>query len=164
MRRSAPSSGRPRFMRTPAIPHMESALGCGSVPRGPLGQARNLKRRTGFASVASNGVDEDSSPLAVPPPLVSSRYRVLGRLLRLLRPHWQAVAASALLALVVSAAGGLIAWLVKPAMDDIFLRRDLLMLKLIPLALLGVYIIKGLASYGESYLSKSIGERVVTRV
>jgi hypothetical protein len=27
---------------------------------------------------------------------VSSRYRVLGRLLRSLRPHWQAVAASAL--------------------------------------------------------------------
>ena len=49
-------------------------------------------------------------------------------------------------------------------MDDIFLRRDLLMLKLIPLALLGVYLVKGLASYGESYLSKSIGERVVTRV
>jgi len=95
---------------------------------------------------------------------VSSRYRVLGRLLRSLKPHWQAVTASALLALVVSGAGGLIAWLVKPAMDDIFLRRDLLMLKLIPLALLGVYIVKGLASYGESYLSKSIGERVVTRV
>jgi ATP-binding cassette, subfamily B, bacterial MsbA len=95
---------------------------------------------------------------------VSPRYRVVGRLLRSLRPHWQAVTVSALLALVVSGAGGLIAWLVKPAMDDIFLRRDLLMLKLIPLALLGVYIVKGLASYGESYLSKSIGERVVTRV
>jgi ATP-binding cassette, subfamily B, bacterial MsbA len=95
---------------------------------------------------------------------VSSRYRVLGRLLRSLTPHWQAVTVSALLALVVSGAGGLIAWLVKPAMDDIFLRRDLLMLKLIPLALLGVYLVKGLASYGESYLSKSIGERVVTQV
>jgi subfamily B ATP-binding cassette protein MsbA len=95
---------------------------------------------------------------------VSPRYRVLARLLRSLKPYWQAVTVSALLALVVSGAGGLIAWLVKPAMDDIFLRRDLLMLKLIPLALLGVYIVKGLASYGESYLSKSIGERVVTRV
>ena len=95
---------------------------------------------------------------------MSPRYRVLARLLRSLKPYWQAVTVSALLALVVSGAGGLIAWLVKPAMDDIFLRRDLLMLKLIPLALLGVYIVKGLASYGESYLSKSIGERVVTRV
>src|SRR5439155_1503630 len=40
-----------------------------------------------------------------------------------------------LLALVVSAAEGSIAWLVKPAMDGIFVKRDLLMLKLIPLAI-----------------------------
>ncbi len=121
---------------------MESASDAAEYHGVAAAKERNLKSRTGFASVASNGVDEDSSPLAAPLPLVSSRYRVLGRLLRSLKPHWQAVTASALLALVVSGAGGLIAWLVKPAMDDIFLRRDLLMLKLIPLALLGVYIVR----------------------
>ena len=38
---------------------------------------------------------------------------------------------------------GAIAWLVKPAMDDIFIRRDVLMLKLIPLLLLGAYLAQG---------------------
>jgi ATP-binding cassette, subfamily B, bacterial MsbA len=69
-----------------------------------------------------------------------------------------------LLALVVSAAEGLVAWLVKPAMDDIFLKRDLLMLKLIPLALLGTYVAKGLGRFGQAYLMSSVGERVIARI
>jgi subfamily B ATP-binding cassette protein MsbA len=79
-------------------------------------------------------------------------------------PHWRALTAGALLALVVAGAGGLIAWLVKPAMDDIFLRRDLVMLTLIPLALLAIYVIKGAAHYGESYLSRAVSERVVAQL
>jgi subfamily B ATP-binding cassette protein MsbA len=63
--------------------------------------------------------------------------------------------------LVVAAMEGTIAWLVKPAMDEIFLKRDLLMLKLIPLALLGVYLIKGVCRYGQSYLMAAVGERVI---
>jgi subfamily B ATP-binding cassette protein MsbA len=95
---------------------------------------------------------------------VGARYRVLLRLLGYLKPHWMTVAAGALLACGVAAAGGLIAWLVKPVMDEIFLKRDLVMLKLVPFALLGAYVFKGLASYAESYLMASVGERVVARV
>jgi subfamily B ATP-binding cassette protein MsbA len=95
---------------------------------------------------------------------VGARYRVLLRLLGYLKPHWMTVAAGALLACGVAAAGGLIAWLVKPVMDEIFLKRDLLMLKLVPFAMLGAYVFKGLASYAESYLMASVGERVVARV
>jgi subfamily B ATP-binding cassette protein MsbA len=74
------------------------------------------------------------------------------------------VTAGALLACGVAGAGGLIAWLVKPVMDEIFLKRDLLMLKLVPLALLGAYVLKGLGSYGESYLMASVAVRVVARL
>jgi ATP-binding cassette, subfamily B, bacterial MsbA len=95
---------------------------------------------------------------------VSNRYRALWRLLAYLKPHWMTVAVAALLASGVAVAGGLIAWLVKPAMDDIFLKRDVHMLTLIPLALLGAYILKGLGTYGESYLMASVGERVIARL
>ncbi|MGH7308189.1 MAG: ABC transporter ATP-binding protein, partial [Candidatus Rokuibacteriota bacterium] len=43
----------------------------------------------------------------------------------------------------------------------IFIKRDLLMLKLIPLALVAVYIIKATARYLQAYLMASVGERVV---
>jgi len=69
-----------------------------------------------------------------------------------------------LLALVVSAAEGSIAWLVKPAMDGIFVKRDLLMLKLIPLAVLGAYLVKGAGRFGQSYLMAAVGERVIARI
>ncbi|MBI4561662.1 MAG: ABC transporter ATP-binding protein [Candidatus Rokubacteria bacterium] len=83
------------------------------------------------------------------------------RLFTYLRPHWGSLLLGGALALVVAAMEGTIAWLVKPAMDEIFLKRDLLMLKLIPLALLGVYLIKGVCRYGQSYLMAAVGERVI---
>ena len=62
---------------------------------------------------------------------------VFKRLLPYVRPYWSWLVAGGLLAIVVSGADGLIAWLVKPAMDEIFIRRDLTMLKLLPLLILG---------------------------
>jgi ATP-binding cassette, subfamily B, bacterial MsbA len=89
---------------------------------------------------------------------------LLWRLLRYLKPHRLSLAAGALCALVVAGAGGLIAWLVKPVMDDVFVKHDLLMLKLVPLALLGAYVLKGLGGYAGSYLMASVGERVIAEL
>jgi ATP-binding cassette, subfamily B, bacterial MsbA len=86
------------------------------------------------------------------------------RLLAYLRPHVPALIVGTVLAVVVAAMEGSIAWLVKPAMDDVFIRRDERMLKLIPLLFLAAYIAKGLARYGQSYLMASIGERVIARL
>jgi len=83
------------------------------------------------------------------------------RLLPYLRSHVPALVLGGLLALVVAAAEGAIAWLVKPAMDDIFIRRDVVMLRVIPLLLLGAYVGKGAARYGQSYLMAAVGERVI---
>ena len=95
---------------------------------------------------------------------MSPRYQLLYRLIPYLRPHWHVLAMGGLLALVVSAAEGSIAWLVKPAMDGIFVKRDLLMLKLIPLAVLGAYLAKGAGRFGQSYLMAAVGERVIARI
>ena len=95
---------------------------------------------------------------------MGERARLLLRLVPYLKGHWPALAVGTLLALVVSGTEGFIAWLVKPAMDEIFLKRDLLMLKVIPLALLGAYLLKGAARFGQSYLMASVGERVIARI
>jgi subfamily B ATP-binding cassette protein MsbA len=83
------------------------------------------------------------------------------RLFAYLRPHVPILVTGGLLALVVAAMEGAIAWLVKPAMDDIFIKRDVAMLRLIPLLLLGAYLLKGAARYGQSYLMAAVGERVI---
>ena len=95
---------------------------------------------------------------------MSIRADLYRRLLGYLRPHAPALVVGTVLAVVVAAMEGAIAWLVKPAMDDVFIRRDATMLKLIPLLFLGAYIAKGLARYGQSYLMASVGERVIARL
>ena len=95
---------------------------------------------------------------------MKARYRLLGRLLPYLRSYWPVLALGGLLALLVSGAEAFTAWLVKPAMDDIFLKRDVAMLKVIPLALLAAYVAKGLGRFGQSYLMASVGERVIARI
>jgi len=95
---------------------------------------------------------------------MSARYGLLMRLLPYLRPYWPVLVLGGVLALFVSGAEALIAWLVKPAMDDIFLKRDVTMLRIIPLALLGAYLLKGGGRFGQSYLMASVGERVIARI
>ena len=92
------------------------------------------------------------------------RYRLLLRLWPYLRPYWPWLVLGTVLALAVSSAEGFIAWLVKPAMDDIFLKRDYFMLKVLPLLLLGAYLVKGVARYWQSYLMAAVGERVIARI
>ena len=95
---------------------------------------------------------------------MSIRADLYRRLLSYLRPHAPALIVGTVLAIVVAAMEGSIAWLVKPAMDDVFIRRDVTMLKLVPLLFLGAYIAKGLARYGQSYLMAAVGERVIARL
>jgi len=86
------------------------------------------------------------------------------RLFVYLRPHVGALCLGTALAIVVAALEGAIAWLVKPAMDDIFIRHDLTMLKVIPLLFLGAYMLKGAARYAQSYLMAAVGERVIAKL
>src|SRR5437867_8433710 len=83
------------------------------------------------------------------------------RLFVYLRPHVPMLLLGTALAVVVAAMEGAIAWLVKPAMDDVFIRRDVTMLKIIPVLLLGSYICKGVGRYGHSYLMGAVGGRVI---
>ena len=92
---------------------------------------------------------------------MSHAFAVYRRLLPLMRSYVPVLLVGALLAIVVAAMEGAIAWLVKPAMDDIFIRKDATMLRVIPLLLLGAYLLKGAGRYGQSYLMASVGERVI---
>jgi len=95
---------------------------------------------------------------------VKTDYRPLQRFTPYLRSHWHTLVLGTLMALGASAADAFIAWLVKPAMDGIFVRRDLQMLKLIPLAVLAAYVVKGVGRFGQSYLVGAVGERVMARL
>ena len=50
----------------------------------------------------------------------------------------------------------------KPAIDEIFVSKDMTALKWIPFLIIGIFLFKGLCSYGQVILMSSIGMRIVT--
>ena len=83
------------------------------------------------------------------------------RLLRLSRPHTLKFILAMLCMLVVGLSTAAAAYLVKPALDEIFLNKNADTLMWIPIAVLIIYLLKGLGSYGQTVLMSYIGHRVV---
>lgn len=54
------------------------------------------------------------------------------------------------------------AWLVKPALDDIFVHLNRKMLVIIPLAMIAVGVIKAIATYFQNFYMKFVGQRIIT--
>jgi subfamily B ATP-binding cassette protein MsbA len=115
------------------------------------------------------------------------------RLLRMVKPYWPRLAVAMVSMVLVGGTAGALAWLVKPAMDDVFqMARPAvenlvaaqkilwgagnpfdgltppgsgnLALILIPVAILGVYTIKGGFSYIYNYMMNWVGQRIVTNM
>jgi subfamily B ATP-binding cassette protein MsbA len=84
------------------------------------------------------------------------------RLLSLAKPHTIKFLCAMTCMLAVGATTSALAFLVKPALDEIFLKQNADMLKLIPIVVIAIYIIKGGCSYGQTMLMSFIGQRVVT--
>ncbi len=63
--------------------------------------------------------------------------------------------------LVVGATTSALAFLVKPTLDEIFLKRNAELLTWIPLAVVGIYLTKGACNYTQTVLMNFIGQRVV---
>ncbi len=62
-------------------------------------------------------------------------------------------------------AGGLqsaLPLIAKPAIDDIFVSKNIAALKWIPFAVVAIFLFKGLSNYGQAILMSSIGLRIVT--
>ena len=87
-------------------------------------------------------------------------------LLRLLRNHIRPYVKSILLAIffmiIAAACSAIIVKLVEPTINQIFLTHDQHMLVILPLAIIAIYSIKGIAEYYQSYLIKYIGQKILT--
>jgi len=57
-----------------------------------------------------------------------------------------------------------VAFLVKPALDDIFINKDAVKLKSLPLVLILLFALKGVANYFQTYYTGYVGSRIVTTI
>ncbi len=71
----------------------------------------------------------------------------------------------ALVMMIISAAAtGLHAWLVRPALDEVLIKGNKEMLMLIPIAIIIVTLIKGLATYTHSYQMSKIAHAIIAKL
>ena len=83
------------------------------------------------------------------------------RLLRYVKPYWRQLFIAMVFMGIFAAANGALLYLMKPAIDDIFIKKNVLSLKLIPLAIIAVMLIKGIADYVQSYFMIYVGLSVI---
>ncbi len=86
------------------------------------------------------------------------------RLIRYIKPLWAQLLLAIIFMIIFSLLTSAVAFLVKPALDDIFLKQDAEMLKLLPLGLILLFIVKGAANYLQSYFIGYVGNRVVANI
>ena len=87
------------------------------------------------------------------------------RLLPFLKPYlWPYFALGMVCMLGYSATEGAMPFLVQWMMDDVFVQRNVTMLKYLPVAIVGIFVARGALNFGQSYLSEYVGLRIVQDV
>lgn len=94
-------------------------------------------------------------------PKLSARHI---ELLTFVKDSWFKLALSAVCSGVEAGMTALSAYLVKPVVEKIFEQKNAQMLVLIPLAVIAVFVIKGIAAYGSYYLLNHVGQSVILRL
>lgn len=83
------------------------------------------------------------------------------RMLGYLKEYWLKLLIASILMVGVSGTQALLAFLVKPVMDDIFFAGDINKLRLMPLAILVIFVFRAVCDYGRYYLMADAGQRII---
>jgi subfamily B ATP-binding cassette protein MsbA len=112
-----------------------------------------------------------SDPKRVKDPLDARTHRRLTdreiavRLLRdYVRPQWRRLGFAVACMGIAAAATAGTAWIMKPVIDEVFTERDSALLWPLSVAVLAIFVVKGLAAYGQQVLMNSVGRRIVARL
>jgi ATP-binding cassette, subfamily B, bacterial MsbA len=89
---------------------------------------------------------------------------IFKRLLMLAKPYYVRFTFAMICMIIAGCLQSSLAVLVKPVLDDIFLNKNPAALKWVPLAVIGIFLIKGICNYGQTILMSFIGLRIVTNL
>jgi len=121
------------------------------VSRGPVNQFAHLRATVG--PHAARQLAERAGRVA--------GWPVYRRLLTYVRPYWRMFALSIVGMLVFAATEPVFAAMIKPLLDGSFVDRDPKVVRLMPIVLVGIFIVRGIAGFINDYCLKWVGRRVV---
>lgn len=91
-----------------------------------------------------------------------SNKELIKRILVLVKPYRKTLMIAMISMVIVSAMGSAQAYIIKPLIDKIFITKDEAMLNLLPFALIGVFLIKGVFYYTYTSLMDTTGQRIIS--
>ena len=91
----------------------------------------------------------------------TSDLRLYLRLLKYAVPYWRQFALALAGMLVLAATAPVVAWLLKPALDDVLIARNADMVARLPFIVIGLFALRGIASYFAMYSLHWVANRVV---
>jgi subfamily B ATP-binding cassette protein MsbA len=106
----------------------------------------------------------DSTTNSNQPPPLPSRVLVRRLLREHVRPHVPTIALALVFMALTAAATAALAKLMEPVLDQVFQARDAGALKAIGAAVLVVFVVKGLATFGQAVAMSRVGLRIVTEM
>ncbi len=86
------------------------------------------------------------------------------RLLSYVVPYWFKMLVAVVLMLAVAGATTALAWLTKPALDNILLAKEMSKLYLLPLGIITIYLTRGICDIGRYYLMADVGQRIIMQI
>ncbi|WP_448874020.1 lipid A export permease/ATP-binding protein MsbA [Desulfobulbus propionicus] len=86
---------------------------------------------------------------------------LIAQLIKVLQPYRGQLLLAMIGMVIVGSFNALQAYMVKPLLDEIFFQRDARLLHILPLALLAVFLVKGLFYFLYSYLLEMVGQSVI---
>jgi subfamily B ATP-binding cassette protein MsbA len=84
------------------------------------------------------------------------------RLLSHVRPHWRVFAVGILGMVIVAATTPALPALMKPLIEGTFIEKDPVLMRWLPLIIVGLFLVRGIGSYLSAYGLSWVGTRVVT--
>ena len=91
-----------------------------------------------------------------------NNFQILSRLFKeSIRPQILKLSVTFVFMIIIALATGATAWLLDPAIKKIFLEKDATMIWLIPLGVIGILFIKGIATYFQISILTEVGQKIV---
>ncbi len=88
-------------------------------------------------------------------------YQLYLRLLGYVKPYWRIFALSILGTAITAATYALLPMLLKPMLDGTFVNRDEAVIRLVPIFILLIFLVRGIASFVSAYAIGWVGDKVV---
>jgi subfamily B ATP-binding cassette protein MsbA len=85
----------------------------------------------------------------------------LKTIFRLVKPYWKRVVLAGLISIFISGLNASLAWLVKPALDDVLIKKNMVLLVLLPVGIMLIFIMKGTFIFFHEYLMRSASQKMV---